>query len=363
MGMGGAGLVGCFLCDPTEESRLHHGDRPYVKLEKDKTDDKKWTEVQKENVPKLHHPSCGSGDCPKCGVGAKIRVNVNGTVCSISRFPTSCPVLYGTLTPASENVPPQVNSPAAVHTSELACKIKTYEKVARTGTNTESELVERSVRLRDIFAETLESMAATIRHYCDYSFVNLVRAYHAGTLSKNELVILSDFAAVYSIHAQDRKNTATDKHLILDMFVVLSDPREILVGKSMVKVHTCELIGFWGNTVSKVKKQDELTHTVCLDKILGLHPETDSLVLCTDGAPYTYKCRFAIFQFGVLLLKHQIKKGVWLFAVVGNFKGETMFFFVDFFGSFLWSFLWSFLEDYFWRIIFRFDFFLLLAFS
>jgi len=348
--MGGTGLVGDCLCRPVESESL--------------------SVPGPSGAPLLHKASCSLDRCTECGVDTLIEVDVAGTKQQFTRFPSKCPLLFGyesgtaeaklvaaadaagvivsaTVLAVSEagasgNVAARAAAEAALVTAEAAAATavaaaplsfstkvvsrRLYEKASRSGISFQDELTESFCSLKELLDAAVQELPEYIRHYTEYSLINMVRSCQAGNMQHGDLLVLTDFAAVYSILAQDRKCCAQDKHIVLDVFVVLSDARDVTVkNKAGVevtkKVVTCTVFGFWADTKSKVKLQDERLHSACFEEVLKNYPGTVRLLLHTDNSPTQYKNRYAIYNFARLLKMYGIARGYWGFAVVGNFKG------------------------------------------
>ena len=270
--MGGTGLVGECLCLPVENKSLT---------------------VPASGAPFLHKASCSLENCGQCGVGNLVDVDVDGITRQFTRFPSKCPLIFGYIagspeaalsaaadraeavvsaaalevaeTSTSGDVAAKSAAGAALAVARAASAVaaaaappsfstkvvsrKLYEKAARSGSSFQEELTESFCSLKDLIKAATEELPKYIKHYTEYSLVNMVRACQAGNMKQGDVIILTDFAAVYSILAQDRKCCAQDKHIVLDIFVVLSDARDVLVKTNTgvevtKKVVTCTVYGF-----------------------------------------------------------------------------------------------------------------------
>jgi hypothetical protein len=274
--------------------------------------------------PKLHTRLCSKQGCKKCGV--KMRVDVDGQ--TFSRLPTRCPALFNSKTQVQrvryEDVPRNTGTQEELVASLIPGK-QLMQVRARLGGSTTARAL-----LTPPSQEIISDLPGLVQHYGDYSIINMLRIKQAAGLEEGDVMISTDFAATYSVLAQDRKCCATDRHILLDMFVCLHSPRDVTVevnGKPVTKrVVTCDVFGFWGDTKSKSKLTDERTHTACLDSILEYYTNESELTISklymhSDNCAGQYKCKYMLYALAGLQVKYKIKRIQWQFAVVGQFKG------------------------------------------
>ncbi len=93
------------------------------------------------------------------------------------------------------------------------------------------------------------------------------------TLSRNELLIFTDFSATCDLHAAKLDNCSQDAHAVLAIFVVCHSPRFVTVKQEEEDVrhrlNNCDVWYFFGNTISKGKKNDHIFHDAsCLKEII-----------------------------------------------------------------------------------------------
>jgi hypothetical protein len=154
------------------------------------------------------------------------------------------------------------------------------------------------------------------------------------TLSRNELLIFTDFSATCDLHAAKLDNCSQDAHAVLAIFVVCHSPRFVTVKQEEEDVrhrlNDCDVWYFFGDTISKGKKNDHIFHNACLKDIIQTYKRQfqhdgarilNQAKVWTDNCAGQYKCnqnfvKIATFPENVsgVLILHR-------FAQKYNFKG------------------------------------------
>jgi hypothetical protein len=99
-------------------------------------------------------------------------------------------------------------------------------------------------------------------------------------------------------------NCSQDAHAVLCIFVVLHSPRDVTVNKEgrdvTVRLNECDVWHFFGDTISKGKKNDHVFHNTCLEEVVNHYKKKfkkeknivlNHVKLWTDNCGPQYKCR------------------------------------------------------------------------
>jgi hypothetical protein len=202
---------------------------------------------------------------------------------------------------------------------------KVYDKAPRGNGRYQKELIMQEISKADFVAEILKTLPELTQQYGYFRRINAVRIYDCNMVHPDEGKVLFDFAAIHSIHPQGQKCCAFAKHILLEMFCVLHSPRWIIIidmyGEShKILVHTCDVVGFWGDTKSGSKLNDERTHTVCLERLFQKYRHIKRWNLNSDNCGGQYKCKWMLFALAKLQKDYGIKYIKYLFAKQGQFK-------------------------------------------
>lgn len=115
--------------------------------------------------------------------------------------------------------------------SDDPVKLKEWVKMPRgtDGKSFQDELVQttlpRWVSMQRMVMDTFVSNT----HYWDYSWVYCCRKTRQYEFGKDEIYIMTDFAAAQPLHGQDSATCSTDAAVNKCIFVVLSNPRDVEV--------------------------------------------------------------------------------------------------------------------------------------
>jgi hypothetical protein len=139
--------------------------------------------------------------CADCGVETKLRI-------------AECPILSG----STESIP-----------------VKEWRLAPRAGKNkkgeqnTQIELTDASLPLKDVLARFKIQLNKSRTHYNESEWLRNVRKVDVATLSRNELLVFTDFSATCDLHAAKLDNCSQDAHAVLAIFVVCHSPRFVTV--------------------------------------------------------------------------------------------------------------------------------------
>jgi hypothetical protein len=241
--------------------------------------------------------------------------------------------------------------------SSLILKVYAWEYAEQQGKtksgkkNTQLELTEKEMMLSEITSLFQKRFEECLPHIYKIEWMNAIRSFDVYNVGPSNIVIMTKFSATLNLKAIQTTNSSVDAHAFLDNFVVISNCRDASVrtvtrsGVEEVKVlpvNDCDVLQYFGSTMSKGKKNDYVTHNACLQAIIQRYKvefeergqKLTFVIIWTDNCPNQYKCKenfVGIFKieacFGVLVAH--------CFAVKDNFKGVW-----DGAGKVMKNFLW-----------------------
>jgi hypothetical protein len=233
-------------------------------------------------VPKLLHVKCGDGTCERCGFERR----------------------FG-----------RIFKHEILTRSELLLKVYVWEKAKRQGVdksnkqNTQLELTEQEMKLSEAVALFEQWIQECLPHVFKIEWANAIRAFDINNVGAENIVIMTDFAATLDLRAIETVNSSIDAHAFLDNFIVISNRRDARVqyrnrsnGAEEVKVlsiNDCDVLQYFGSTMSKGKKNDYVTHNACLQEIIKRYikefeerqQKLTFVIVWTDNCTNQYKCR------------------------------------------------------------------------
>ena len=179
-------------------------------------------------------------------------------------------------------------------------------------------------------AKVRKDLEVAIPHYGMIKYVALQQKVDLDSMGPNEAVIFTDYAAQLSLEALEKVNSSTNAHAVDDVFVVLSNRREVEVctkegSTEKVVVFDVDVHHFFAETFTKGKKNDHAMHLTCLYRLVehlrDKNPDLDHITVWSDNAPNQYKCRQNFM--GVTTIEKQFKnlKLTHRLAVKSQFKG------------------------------------------
>lgn len=277
--------------------------------------------------PMLYCEEVGTGRIPKLIPWACTHGTVEGgnqcTICGVDKIlkVKECPALSN------------CDIPIPVMEWTLAPRAGTKKSGTDKGKqNTQIELTPRSVPMKLVVFHFLNQLKKCRSHYNEKEWLNLTRTIDIASFSKDEIVILTDFSATCDLRAAQTDNSSQDAHAVLAIFAVLHSRREVkgkdekdIVVTRMV--NDCDVWHFFGETISKGKKNDHVFHNVCLEEIVQHYkrktPTLNHALVWTDNCAGQYKCssnflKIASFseRVGDVRISHRFAqkyhfKGVW----------------------------------------------------
>jgi hypothetical protein len=202
--------------------------------------------------------------------------------------------------------------------------------------NTQIDLTDPSFPLKDVLGASFKIQLDKSRtHYNESEWLCNVQKVDVATLSRNELLIFTNLSATCDMHAAKLDNCFQDAHTLLAIFVVCHSTGFITVKQEEEDVrhqlNNCDVWYFFGNTISKGKKNDHIFHSGCLKEIIETYKHQfqcdgggrvlDQGKVWTDNCVGQHKCNQTFLQIATFpenvsgfLILHQ-------FAQKYNFKG------------------------------------------
>lgn len=166
---------------------------------------------------------------------------------------------------------------------------------------------------------------------CKCEWKNAMRNIDLTMSPTSTRVICTDFGATLSLNAAELDNCSVAHHSVVDIFLVNSNFRKVKLKnkkkeEDVVMVSDCERWVFFGDTISKGKKNDHVFHNSCLTYLIQYYDNIEyqpTNIVWTDNCPTQYKCRqnfFKIASASKSINKHSII--IHKFAGKYRFKGS-----------------------------------------
>lgn len=253
-------------------------------------------------VPSFTQWDCAYSKCAECGTEKKLRIN-------------ECPVLSQ---------------------SEKEVKVMEWDDADRGQGNSQRELTEKHLKLKDVIKNMCDKLAECREHVAEYEWINHCRKLHLTMSNPNKVrCILTDFAATPNLRAAKADNCSVDNHAVLCVMYAVHNWRVVKYKnkngtEDETIVNDCDAWHFWGDTMSKGKKNDHVFHNACLDYVVsyydtqreskGLPPIKENLIW-TDNCPTQYRCRQNFIKLATFSERHRNASASQLLAAVYKFKG------------------------------------------
>jgi hypothetical protein len=208
--------------------------------------------------------------------------------------------------------------------------------------NTQLELGTSKLKVEDVVVKLMQQLNICRIHQAKYEWSNVIRKIDM-TLSHPDRhrIICTDFGATLDLGAIEKDNCSVNNHAVVCIFFVAYDWRRVQFKKTdkngcmhndEVMVNECDKWIFFGDTLSKGKKNDHVFHNACLTYIIrhydGLRivagkQEIPSNIVWTDNCPTQYKCRQHFVNVAKASSLHNNKTSIThKFAVKYRFKGS-----------------------------------------
>ena len=183
-------------------------------------------------------------------------------------------------------------------------------KNARGKQNKQLELSSVNLPVRDVVSRLIESMTTTRVHMAKYEWHNLMRKIDLLNSDPSvTMVFCTDFAATLDLGASEKDNCSVNNHAVVCIIMASYNWRKVKYIKKTkgepdieCEVMVCDTDRwvFFGESMSKGKKNDHVFHMACLDYIISFYakkreedglPEVKYNIVWTDQCPNQYKCR------------------------------------------------------------------------
>ena len=98
-------------------------------------------------------------------------------------------------------------------------------------------------------------------HHNDAVWTNIQQRINIKAFNMDkDFAVLADFSAMVKLYTKSKDNSATNAHAVLEIYVVLHNRKYIYVVKegeeTKHSVNECDVFCLFGDTLSKVKKND-----------------------------------------------------------------------------------------------------------
>lgn len=176
--------------------------------------------------------------------------------------------------------------------------------------NTQLELTTKTHPLSLVISKLKDATNKCRIHQAQYEWRNIMQKIDKTmTNSDTSQVVFTDFGATLDLMASEKDNSSINNHAVVCIFMVTYNWRNVKfnrrgVGLEEVEdetvVNDCDKWIFFGDTLSKGKKNDHIFHRSCLTHINKFYNEKRRLagqepikvtVVWTDNCPTQYKCR------------------------------------------------------------------------
>ena len=256
-------------------------------------------------IPKFVRWECAEGKCPTCK--EKLRIN-------------ECVVLNN----CSEKI-----------------EVLEWKDAPRAGTkgnkqNTQLELGLSILPVNEVMKKLQSQLEICKLHQAEYRWRNHMRQIDL-TMSNSDTtrVICTDFGATLDLSAVEKDNCSVDNHAVICIFFIVYNWRVtdfIDDGNlNQVIINDCDKWIWFGDTMSKGKKNDHIFHNACLEHIITFYdkerseknlPSIKINIVHTDNCPTQYKCRQNFWKVATHCNHHSGAILIHKFAQKYRFKGS-----------------------------------------
>jgi hypothetical protein len=197
--------------------------------------------------------------------------------------------------------------------------------------NTQIELSESELPFNVVVQRLAEQLEICRPHYACIQWLRINKYIDINTFGDDTCVVFTDFGATLDLKSAHTDNCSQNAHAVLDNFVVLHRRRVVAVDKDgtqlSVVINDCDVFHYFGDTISKGKKNDWIFHNACLEDIVKHYKSENAklkhVIVWTDNCAGQYKCRFNFLkiaqfpsQIEGVLLHHRFAqkydfKGIW----------------------------------------------------
>jgi len=264
-------------------------------------------QIGEKEPPKLRAKSCTKSNCSSCGFARKMGLG-----------DPECTAFSGC--------------------SELM-DVTLWEKAARNGDRFQREPTRYTGADRKTVAEVhsilVDDVAPiALEHLGEAQWWHTQVERKVATFGQNELLIYTDFSATPELIAKEVGNCHEAEHCVIDVLVVLDDPRMVKVvnknGEVIEKrINSCTYWAFIGPTDGKGKKNDHRFHREALHSVVNYHKNKalgrsvtiDATTLLTDNCGGQYKSQYNMGDAAWFAETHPGIRLEHCYATVYEFKG------------------------------------------
>jgi len=256
--------------------------------------------------PKLRAKHCTKSICPRCGFAKKMGLGEQ-----------ECKVFE--------------------ECNELM-EVTLWEKAARNGDRFQREPTRYtgadSKTVAEVYKILIGEVApAALEHLGEAQWWHAHVERKVATFSQQELLIYTDFSATPELVAKEVGNCHEAEHCVIDVLVVLDDPRTVKVvkdGETIDKrINSCTYWAFLGPTDGKGKKNDHRFHREALNSVVNYHKqkaldrsvEIDTTTLLTDNCGGQFKSQYNMGDAAWFAETHPGIRLEHCYATVFEFKG------------------------------------------
>jgi len=268
--------------------------------------EQQYLRVGDDEPPKLRDKCCTKSDCANCGFA--IKMGLGAPDCTAF---TECDELM---------------------------EVTLWEKAARNGDRFQREPTRHTGADRKTVAEVYDILVkdvapVALEHLGEAQWWHTHVERKVATLGTTELLIYTDFSATPELIAKEVGNCHEAEHCVIDVLVVLDDPRDVEVIKdgesTMKRIYSCTYWAFLGPTDGKGKKNDHRFHREALDSVVAHHKKKalhrsvviDSTTAFTDNCSGQYKSQYNMGDVAWFASKHPGIRLEHVYAPVFEFKG------------------------------------------
>jgi len=161
-----------------------------------------------------------------------------------------------------------------------------WEKVSRNGDRFQREPTRHTGADRktvaEVYAILVDDVApVALEHLGEAQWWHAQVERKIATFDSDELVIMTDFSATPDFVAKEVGNCHEAEHCVIDVIVVLDDPRTVQVIKDGAmtekRINSCTYWAFLGPTDGKGKKNDHRFHREVLNSVIDFHKKVSRL--------------------------------------------------------------------------------------
>ena len=185
--------------------------------------------------------------------------------------------------------------------------VQAVRQGATTGRqNMQLEVQSRRYEVSEVLKKLEDALAISRKHQGEYEWKGWMRKIDMEMCNPDKhRVICTDFGATLDLSAAEKDNCSVNNHAVIAIYFVLSNWRTVEYKKSEEEydkaiMNDCDKWLFFGDTISRGKKNDHVFHNSCLTHIIQFHNDERTKqgkgkipinIVHTDNCAPQYKCR------------------------------------------------------------------------